>query len=79
LLIGPPLKSFTALTAETGVRFGKNGAADELTGLILASALIKPSKSASDLKLKSVKKNPKPLRLPSAAPGELLRKGQYAE
>ncbi len=44
-------------------------AADELTGLIGAAALMRPSKSVQDMELSSLKKNSRTRNLPPAAPG----------
>lgn len=45
-------------------------AADELTGLIWAAALIRPSKSTKDMDLKSLKKNTRAKDLLPAVPGK---------
>lgn len=45
-------------------------AVDELTGLIGAAALMRPSRSVQDLELKSVKKKFKTKALLRAAPGK---------
>ena len=47
-------------------------AADELTGLIWAAALMRPSKSTKDMELKSLKKKYKSKGLPQAAQEKLL-------
>lgn len=44
-------------------------AADELTGLIWAAALMRPSKSTMDMEVSSVKKKFKDKDLPQAVPG----------
>ena len=44
-------------------------AADELTGLIGAAALMRPSKSVQDMELSSLRKKFKDKKLPPAAPG----------
>jgi len=48
---------------------------DELTGLIVASALMRPSKSVSDLEAKSVKKKFKQKNFASGVNRELILKG----
>ena len=48
-------------------------AVDELTGLIWAAALMRPSKSAKDMELKSLKKNIKAKALRQAAPEKSLK------
>ena len=50
-------------------------AADELTGLIWAAAIIRPSKSVMDLELKSVKKKFKTLNFAAGCNRELIEKG----
>lgn len=50
-------------------------AADELTGLIGAVALMRPSKSVSDLELKSVKKKYKTLNFAAGCSREVIEKG----
>lgn len=45
-------------------------AADELTGLIWAAALMRPSKSTKDMELKSLKKNTRAKDLLPAVPGK---------
>jgi len=50
-------------------------AADELTGLIWAVAIIRPSKSVIDLELKSVKKKFKALNFAAGCNREVIEKG----
>ena len=50
-------------------------ATDELTGLIGASALMRPSKSVSDMELKSVKKKFKDKGFAAGCDREIIRKG----
>lgn len=50
-------------------------AVDELTGFIVASALVRPSKSLSDLKAKSVRKKMKEKSFAAAVSREDLREG----
>jgi len=50
-------------------------AADELTGLIWAVAIIRPSKSVMDLELKSVKKKFKTLTFAAGCNREVIEKG----
>ncbi len=50
-------------------------AVDELTGLITACALVRPSKSVMDLELSSVKKKFKDLRFAAGASREVIQKG----
>lgn len=50
-------------------------AADELTGLIWAAALIRPSKSVMDMELKSVKKKYKTLNFAAGCSREVIEKG----
>ena len=50
-------------------------ATDELTGLIGAVALMRPSKSVSDLELKSVKKKFKNLNFAAGCSREIIQKG----
>jgi predicted hydrolase (HD superfamily) len=50
-------------------------AVDELTGLIWASALMRPSKSVSDLELKSVKKKYKTTNFAAGCSREVIEKG----
>ena len=50
-------------------------AADELTGLIGAVALMRPSKSVSDLELKSVKKKYKTLNFAAGCSREVIEQG----
>lgn len=50
-------------------------AADELTGLIGAVALMRPSKSVSDLELKSVKKKYKNLNFAAGCSREVIERG----
>ena len=50
-------------------------AADELTGLIWAAAIIRPSKSVMDLELKSVKKKFKTLNFAAGCNREVIEKG----
>ena len=50
-------------------------AVDELTGLIWASALMRPSKSVQDLELKSVKKKFKDKRFAAGCSRDIIRQG----
>ena len=50
-------------------------AADELTGLIWAAAIIRPSKSVMDMELKSVKKKFKTLNFAAGCNREVIEKG----
>ena len=50
-------------------------AADELTGLIGAAALMRPSKSVSDLELKSVKKKYKSANFAAGCSREVIERG----
>lgn len=50
-------------------------AADELTGLIWAAALIRPSKSVQDMELKSVKKKYKTASFAAGCSREVIEKG----
>ncbi|MDR1050466.1 MAG: hydrolase [Deltaproteobacteria bacterium] len=50
-------------------------AADELTGLIWASALIRPSRSVSDLEVKSVRKKFKTVTFAAGCSREVIEKG----
>lgn len=50
-------------------------AADELTGLIWATALMRPSKSVQDLGLKSVKKKFKQASFAAGCSREVIQKG----
>ncbi len=50
-------------------------AADELTGLIWAAAIIRPSKSVSDLELKSVKKKYKTPSFAAGCSREVIERG----
>jgi len=50
-------------------------AADELTGLIWAVAIIRPSKSVMDMELKSVKKKFKALNFAAGCNREVIEKG----
>ncbi|MDR1803501.1 MAG: hydrolase [Treponema sp.] len=50
-------------------------AADELTGLIWAAAIIRPSKSVMDMELKSVKKKFKTLNFAAGCNREAIEKG----
>ncbi len=50
-------------------------AIDELTGLIVATALVRPSKSLMDLKAKSVKKKWKDKAFAAGANRDVIRKG----
>jgi predicted hydrolase (HD superfamily) len=50
-------------------------AADELTGLIWAAAIIRPSKSVIDLELKSVKKKFKALNFAAGCNRDVIEKG----
>jgi predicted hydrolase (HD superfamily) len=49
--------------------------ADELTGLIWAAAIIRPSKSTADLELKSVKKKYKSLNFAAGCNREVIEQG----
>ena len=53
-------------------------AADELTGLIWAAAIIRPSKSVMDMELKSVKKKFKTLNFAAGCNREVIEKGAAA-
>ena len=50
-------------------------ATDELTGLIGAAAIMRPSKSVSDLELKSVKKKYKTLNFAAGCSREVIQRG----
>ena len=50
-------------------------AADELTGLIWAAALMRPSKSTKDMELKSLKKNYKSKGLAAGCYREVIERG----
>jgi predicted hydrolase (HD superfamily) len=50
-------------------------AADELTGLIWAAAIIRPSKSVMDMELKSVKKKFKAANFAAGCNREVIEKG----
>ncbi len=50
-------------------------AIDELTGLVTACALVRPSKSVNDLKVKSVKKKWKVKSFAAGADREIIQKG----
>jgi predicted hydrolase (HD superfamily) len=50
-------------------------AADELTGLVWAAAIIRPSKSVMDMELKSVKKKFKTLTFAAGCNREVIEKG----
>ena len=50
-------------------------AADELTGLIWAAALMRPSKSVSDMELKSLKKKFKDKRFAAGCSREVITDG----
>ncbi|MBW2090552.1 MAG: HD domain-containing protein [Deltaproteobacteria bacterium] len=50
-------------------------AIDELTGLVTASALVRPSKSVKDMKAKSVKKKWKDKRFAAGVNREIIEKG----
>ena len=50
-------------------------AIDELTGLVTASALVRPSKSVLDMKAKSVKKKWKNKRFAAGVDREIIQKG----
>ena len=50
-------------------------AADELTGLIGAAALMRPSKSVSDMELKSLKKKFKDKRFAAGCSRDVIRTG----
>lgn len=50
-------------------------AADELTGLIWAAALMRPSKSVMDMEVKSIKKKFKDKRFAAGCSREIIQKG----
>lgn len=50
-------------------------AADELTGLIWAAALMRPSKSVSDMQVSSIKKKFKDKRFAAGCSRDIIRKG----
>ncbi len=50
-------------------------AADELTGLIWASALMRPSKSVKDMEVKSLKKKFKSASFAAGCSREVIKKG----
>ena len=50
-------------------------AADELTGLIGAAALMRPSKSVSDMEVKSVKKKFKDKKFAAGCSREVIERG----
>ena len=50
-------------------------AADELTGLIWAAALMRPSKSVSDMELKSLKKKYKDKKFAAGCSREVIAQG----
>lgn len=50
-------------------------AVDELTGLIWAAALIRPSKSVQDMELKSVKKKYKTANFAAGCSREVIERG----
>ena len=50
-------------------------AADELTGLIWAAALMRPSKSTQDMEVKSIKKKFKDLRFAAGCDREIIKRG----
>ncbi|AEF82012.1 hydrolase [Leadbettera azotonutricia] len=50
-------------------------ASDELTGLIWAAAIIRPSKSVQDMEIKSVKKKYKALNFAAGCSREVIEKG----
>ena len=50
-------------------------AADELTGLIWAAAIIRPSKSVMDMELKSLKKKFKTLSFAAGCNRDIIEKG----
>ena len=50
-------------------------ATDELTGLIWAAALIRPSKSVQDMELKSVKKKYKAANFAAGCSREVIERG----
>ena len=50
-------------------------AVDELSGLIWAAALVRPSKSVQDLELKSVKKKFKDKRFAAGCSRDVIEKG----
>ena len=51
-------------------------AADELTGLIWAAALMRPSKSVMDMEVKSIKKKFKDKRFAAGCSREIIREGR---
>jgi predicted hydrolase (HD superfamily) len=66
----------TAVDAEPGHEMEKVlFASDELTGLIWAAAIIRPSKSVRDMEIKSVKKKFKTLNFASGCNREVIEKG----
>ena len=50
-------------------------AADELTGLIWAAALMRPSKSVMDMEVKSIKKKFKDKRFAAGCSREIIQRG----
>jgi predicted hydrolase (HD superfamily) len=50
-------------------------AADELSGLVWAAAIIRPSKSVADMEVKSVKKKYKSLNFAAGCSREVIEKG----
>lgn len=50
-------------------------AADELTGLIWAAALMRPSKSTKDMELKSLKKKYKDKKFAAGCSREIIQRG----
>jgi len=50
-------------------------AVDELTGLVVTTALVRPSKSVMDLKVKSVKKKWKDKRFAAGVDRSIIEKG----
>jgi predicted hydrolase (HD superfamily) len=48
---------------------------DELTGLVMTTALVRPSRSLSDLSVKSVKKKWKDKRFAAGVDRELIERG----